>query len=131
MKKWEDVKKDLQNEIKAGVKMVKEGAAVVKKKAGQLTDEGKRQYKIYDLRSRVNEWTAELGAKVYELSSKVGNPMTDTTVRLIITRIRKLEAQITKLEAKPKSASGKTPVRKTAAKTRKGGATGRKTERQS
>jgi len=115
---WENVKKDLQKELKAGMTMVREGAAVVKKKAGQLTEEGKKQYKTYELKSKVHEWIAELGGKVYELSSEVDNPMTDTTVRLIIARIKKLETQITKLEGKPKIVPKKTPL-KTNAKTTK------------
>jgi len=115
---WENVKKDLQKELKAGMTMVREGAAVVKKKAGQLTEEGKKQYKTYELKSKVHEWIAELGGKVYELSSEFDNPMTDTTVRLIIARIKKLETQITKLEGKPKIVPKKTPL-KTNAKTTK------------
>ena len=107
---WDKVKKDLQKEIKAGVTMVREGAAVVKKKAGQFTEEGKKQYKIYELKSKVHEWIAELGGKVYELYSEVDNPMTDTTVRLIIARIKKLESQIAKLEGKPKSEPKKKPA---------------------
>lgn len=116
---WEKVKKDLQKELKAGVTMVREGAAVVKKKAGQLTDEGKKQYKIYELKSKVHEWIAELGGKVYELNATVNNPMNETTVRLIIARIKKLEAQIAKLEGKPKSVPKKKPAKPAARATKK------------
>jgi len=111
---WDNVKKDLQKEIKAGVTMVKEGAAVVKKKAGELTEEGKNRYKIFELKNEVHKWIAELGGKVYELSSKVSNPKTDKTVKSIITRIRKLESQISKLEGKSKIVPKKKSAKLTA-----------------
>jgi len=110
---WGKIKKDLQKEIKEGVAMVKEGAAVVRKKAEELTEEGKRQYKIFELKRKVHEWITELGGKVYELSSKAKNPMSDTTVRLMVGRIKKLEAQIAKLEGKAKA-----PVKKIMTKTK-------------
>ncbi|MEW6738596.1 MAG: hypothetical protein AB1325_01670 [Nitrospirota bacterium] len=87
--------------------VVKEGAAVVKEKAEELTEEGKRRYKIFELKRKVHEWMTELGGKVYGLSSKTENPMRDTTVKLIINRVKKLEAQITKLEGKPKAVAKK------------------------
>ena len=44
---WENVKKDLQKGVKEGLDFLKEGAAIVKVKADELTDEGKKRYKIY------------------------------------------------------------------------------------
>lgn len=96
---WEDVKKDLQK----GLDYVKEGAAAVKVKAGELTEEGKRQYKIYELKKKVQKWISELGGKVYELSSKVENPLQNPSVQMIISRIKKLEMQIAKMEGKAKT----------------------------
>jgi hypothetical protein len=40
---WEKVKKDLRKEIKAGVAFIKEGAATMKKKTEELTEEGKKR----------------------------------------------------------------------------------------
>lgn len=102
---WEKVKKDLQRGIKEGITAVKEGAAVVKGKVEELTEEGKRQYKIYALKTKVQKEIAELGGRVYDLSSKIKNPMLDRKVEAILSRIKKLEAQITKIEGKPKTVS--------------------------
>jgi hypothetical protein len=43
---YQKVKKDVQKGIKEGVHLLKEGAAVVKVKAEELAEEGKRRYKI-------------------------------------------------------------------------------------
>ena len=105
---WEKIKKDLQRGFKEGITVVKEGAVVVREKMGELTVEGKRQYKVYTLKTKVQKEIADLGGKVYDLSAKVKNPMLDKKVKAIITRIKKLEAQIAKIEGKKKLVSKKT-----------------------
>lgn len=115
---WEKVKKDLQKGSKEVMSALKEGATVVREKAGELTDEGKRQYKIYDLKSKVQKEIGELGGKVYDLSSKVKNPMLDTKVKALISKIQKLELQISKIEGNntpgaKKATGAKTPKGRT------------------
>ena len=109
---WESVKKDLQKGLKEGLDFLKEGAAVVKVKAEELTDEGKKRYKVYELKAKVQSKVEGLGGRVYDLSSKNKNPMQDKKVKVIITCIKKLEARIAKLEGKeikkPKKTATKT-----------------------
>lgn len=105
---WEKVKKDLQEGIKDSIEVVKEGAAVVRKKAEELTDEGKRKYNIFDLKTKVHKEISDLGGRVHELSSKVKNPMLDSKVKAILARIKKIETQITKLEGQRKNSKKKT-----------------------
>ncbi len=109
---WEKVKKDLQKGIKEGITFVKEGATVVKEKAEELTEEAKRQYKTFDLKTKVQKEIAELGGKVYDLSAKVKNPMLDSKVKATVARIKKLEALITRLEGKAKPQAKKTATKK-------------------
>lgn len=97
---WEKVKKDIQKGVKEGIGIVKEGAIAVKVKAGELTEEGKRRYKIFELKTKVQRELSELGGRVYDLSSKVKNPMLDKKVKAIVARVKKLEARVTKLEGK-------------------------------
>jgi len=97
---WEKVKKDSQKGIEEGMTVIKEGAAVVKEKAEELTKEAKKHYRIYELKTNFQKWITELGGRVYELSLKGENPMSDVTVKLMLNRIKKLEKQITKLEEK-------------------------------
>ncbi|MEK6589622.1 MAG: hypothetical protein AABZ11_02990 [Nitrospinota bacterium] len=99
---WEGVKKNLKKGIKEGIEVVKGGAVVVKKKAGELSEEGKRRYRIYELHRKVHREMAELGGVIYDLSSKVENPMLSSNVKEIIDRIKKLEEKVKGLEEKQK-----------------------------
>ena len=97
---WENVKKDLQKGLKEGIDYLKEGAAIVKVKAEELTDEGKKRYKIFDLKTKVQKEISDLGGRVYDLSSKNKNPLQDKRIKAIMTRVKKFEARIAKLEGK-------------------------------
>jgi predicted nucleic acid-binding Zn-ribbon protein len=122
---WTKVKKDLQKGVDEGLAFVKEGAAVVMRKAEELTDEGKKRYILYEMKAKVQKEIAELGGHVYDLSAQMRNPMLDSKVKDITARIRRLEAEIQKLEgkqtaAKPavakKTSARKPAVRKTPSK---------------
>ena len=112
MNLWGKVKGDLQKGLEEGITYVREGASVVMKKAEELTEEGKKRYRLYDLKTKVQREITELGGRVYELSAKVGNPMLDSKVKAIKARIKKLEAEIMKLEGIPKAGGTKTTTRK-------------------
>jgi hypothetical protein len=113
---WGKVKEDLQKGLEEGITYVKEGASVVMKKAEELTEEGKRRYRLYELKTKVQQEIAELGGKVYELSGKVRNPMLDSKVKAIKARIKKLETEIMKSEGSPKTNLRKTASRSKAAR---------------
>jgi hypothetical protein len=104
---WETIKKDLQKGLEKGMGGLKKGAIVAQKKAGELTDEGKRQYKIFALKSKVHKGISDLGARVYGLmGTRMKNPALDAKVRDIVSQLKKLEAQIRTLE-KPAKAAGR------------------------
>lgn len=105
---WQKIKIDVRKGIKEGIGIVREGVTVVKTKAGELTEEGKRQLKIYELKTKVQREIAELGGKVYSLNSKMKNPMLDSKVKAVMGRIKKLEAQIVKIEDAKKKAPRRT-----------------------
>jgi len=113
---WEKVKKDLQKGIKDGITIAKEGAAAVRHRAEELTEEGKRRYQIYELKTKVQKEITELGGRVYDLSSSKQNPMLDKKVTAITSRIGKLEKRIEKLEratgAKKKISTGSSAARR-------------------
>ncbi|TAN40549.1 MAG: hypothetical protein EPN25_07355 [Nitrospirae bacterium] len=115
---WVKIKDDLQKGVGEGIAMVKEGASLVKHKAEEVTDEGKRRYQLYELKATVHKEISELGGMVYDLSATVKNPMLNSKVKAIKARINKLELQIHKLEGKPEgkpgstTARGKKPVKK-------------------
>lgn len=105
---WEDVRKDLQKSWKEGLAAVRVGATAVKVKAEELTDEGKRRYHAYELKTRVEKEIADLGGHVYDISGSRRNPLLDPKVKAIIGRIRRLQNQLVKLE----SGSEKKPARR-------------------
>ena len=98
MNLWDKIRRDVQRGIKEGLSVVKEGAAVAREKAEELTAEGKRRYKVFDLKMNVHREMSELGGKVYDLSARVKNPLSDKKVKGIIGKIKKLETQIMTLE---------------------------------
>lgn len=102
---WDKVKKDIQKGLQEGMAFVKEGATVVMEKAEELTEEGKKRYNIFELKTKVQKEITELGGKVYDLSSKRKNPLLDSKVKANILRIKKLELKIDKLEGKTKKAT--------------------------
>lgn len=107
--KWEMIKKDLQEGLEKGIAVMKQGAIVVQKKAEELTEEGKRQYKVLTLKARIHEAITDLGAKVYVLMSspKAKNPALNTGVKDVMVRIKDLEEQISILEGKGSAARPK------------------------
>ena len=118
---WEKVQRDLQKGLTESIAAVREGAAFVRGKAEELTEEGKKQYSIYNLKSKVQKEISGLGGSVYDLSAKVNNPMSDSKVKATIARIKKLETEINKLEGKATTPAKRTvarraPVKKAAPK---------------
>jgi ABC-type glutathione transport system ATPase component len=106
---WEMIKKDLQEGLEKGMAAMKQGAIVMQKKAEELTEEGKRQYKVLTLKARIHEAITDLGAKVYILmsSTKVKNPARNAGVKDVMVRIKDLEEQISILEGKGSAARPK------------------------
>jgi len=100
MNLWDKIRRDVQRGIKEGLSVVKEGAAVAREKAEELTAEGRKRYKIFDLKMKVQREMSELGGKIYDLSARVKSPMADKKVKGIIGKIKKLETQIMKLEGR-------------------------------
>lgn len=97
---WEKVKRDVRKGFKDGIVFIREGVTVVKEKAEELTEEGKKRLKLFDLNTKVQKEMSELGGRVYALDSKNKNPMADKKVKTTIGKIKKLEMQIAKLEGK-------------------------------
>ena len=97
---WEKIKSDIQKGIREGIGIVKEGAIVVRTKAEELTEEGKKRLKVFELKTKVQKDLSELGGKVYAISAKGKNPLLDSKVKALITRVKKAEARIVTLEGK-------------------------------
>jgi hypothetical protein len=111
MSLWNEVKADLERGVKEGIEIIKEGATFVKGKTEELTEEGKRRLKLFELKAKVRKEMTELGGYVYDLKFRVKNPLGDSKVKVVIERIKKLEDQIMKLEGKTKESIKKIPAK--------------------
>jgi hypothetical protein len=107
--KWDTIKKDLQKGFEQGMVAVKKGAIAAKKKAEELSDEGKKQYKIFTLKTKLHEGISDLGARVYTLmGTRAKNPALDAKVRDIVSQLKKTESQIASLERETGAIAKKT-----------------------
>jgi len=123
MIKWDEIKKDLQKGWKEGVVAIKEGMVVVQKKAGALSDEGKKQYKVLSLKTSIQKSIHDLGRRVYTLMASPRTAKTvggDAKVKSIVVQIRGYERQISGLEkeTRPARTAAKRPKKKTSRATR-------------
>ena len=114
---WDQIQKDIGDNLKEGLSIVKEGSEAITQKLEKLTDEGKKKYKVFNLNMKVQDEFARLGGQVYDLIvKKTKNPLSNKQVTSIVSKINKLEAQISKFEGSKES---KPKVKTAAKKTRK------------
>ena len=111
---FDKIKKDVKKGIEEGIAVVKGGATVVSEKMGELTAEGKRQYKMYDLKAKIQSHMTELGGRAYDLLDSKKSPAADGKVKAVYDKIKKLEEQLSKLEGGrgAKAAAPKKPAAK-------------------
>jgi hypothetical protein len=105
MIQWEVIKKDLQKGWQEGIVAVKEGMVVVKKKTGEMTEEGRKQYKILSLKAIIQRSIHDLGKRVYTLMAvpkTAKGVFADDKVKSIVVQIKKYERQIAELEGRPR-----------------------------
>jgi hypothetical protein len=110
--KQEQFKKEMRSDMEKGLAFVKRGVVAFQKMAGELAEEGKRQYAVAATKSKIRDAKRDLGARVYTLLSKAEtqNPALDEGVKGTIARIRGLEEELAKLEVKVASAQPAGPA---------------------
>lgn len=113
---WNKVKRDMRKGVNEGITVLKDGLAFLREKAEELTEEGKKRYRIYSLKARVQKEMADLGGKVYDLQKTRRNPLLDASVQSLIQRIARLEEQIARLEGVAPAPKKTTRPRKTTQK---------------
>ena len=115
---WDQIQKDIGENLKEGLAIVKEGGEAITQKLEKLTDEGKKKYKVFNLNMKVQDEFARLGGQIYDLIVKKSkNPLSSKSVTSIISKINKLEAEISKYEGREIKAKVKTAAKKTRKKT--------------
>ena len=126
---FDKIRKDVTRGIEEGIAVVKEGASAVSEKMGELTAEGKRQYKMFNLKSKIQNQMTVLGGRAYDVLDSKKSPAADDKVKAVFVKIKKLEEQLSKIEggketkaAVPKKSAAKakaTPKKKAQATPKK------------
>ena len=126
---FDKIKADLKKGIEEGIAAVIEGASVVSGKMDEITAEGKIQYKMFDLKSKIQSHMTELGGRAYDVLDRKKSPVADSKIKAVFVKIKKLEEQLRRLEGdkekkaaaprKPKAKTKSAPKKKTQASVKK------------
>jgi hypothetical protein len=95
---FDEIKKDMKKGFKEGIAAVVQGASVVSAKMSELTAEGKRQYKMFELKWKIQSKMTELGGRAYDVLDSKKSPVADNKTKTVYVKIKKLEEQLRKLE---------------------------------
>lgn len=87
--------KKMRNDISKGIK---DGAGTVAKKTGEITDEGQRKLKVFNLKKKIQENMEELGAEIYNAEKKTPGSINNDESMVIFTKISELSQELTTLE---------------------------------
>jgi len=119
------IKKDVKKGLEEGIAAVMQGANVVSLKMNELSEEGKRQYKMFNLHVQIRDQMNELGGIAYSALENGKSLDEDKKIKAIYKKIKKLEWQLSKFDgvhqvkvASPKKTAKKTAPGKTTKKSR-------------
>jgi hypothetical protein len=106
---FEKIKEDLKKGFGEGVSALKEGADSFYGKVDEIKAAAKRQYEIFDLKTKIQDQMTGLGGRVYDVYNSNKSIDEDKKVKAAFARIKKLEWQLSKIEGvqKVKTASPK------------------------
>ena len=110
---FDKIKKDVKKGFEEGFAAVKQGANVVSVKMNELSAEGKRQYKIFNLNLKIQDQMKELGGMTYAVLDSRKSLDENKKIKAAFAKIKKLEWQLSKIGGKRiKAVSAKKPAKK-------------------
>ena len=110
---FDQIKNNLKKGMAEGIAVLKEGANVVSVKMNELSAEGKRQYKIFNLNLKIQDQMNELGGMTYAILDSRKSLDEDKKIKAAFAKIKKLEWQLYKIGGKRiKAVSAKKPAKK-------------------
>jgi hypothetical protein len=114
---FDQIKNNLKKGMEEGIAVLKEGANVVSVKMNELSAEGKRQYKIFNLNLKIQDQINELGGMTYAVLDSRKSLDEDKKIKAAFAKIKKLEWQLNKVGGKKiETAVPKKPAAKAKAK---------------
>jgi len=116
---FDKIRKDMKKGLEEGIAAVMQGANVVSVKMNELSGEGKRQYKMFNLHVKIKDQMNELGEIAYAALESGKSLDEDKKINTAYNKIKKIEWQLNKLTGGPKIkvAEPKKPAKKTVQKT--------------
>jgi hypothetical protein len=110
---FDKISKNLKKGMEEGIAVLKEGANVVSVKMNELSAEGKRQYKIFNLNLKIQDQVNELGGITYAVLESGKSLDENKKIKAAFAKIKKLEWQLSKIGGKRiKTAADKKPAKK-------------------
>ena len=114
---FDKMRNNLKKGMEEGIAVLKEGANVVSVKMNELSAEGKRQYKIFNLNLKIQDQINELGGMTYAILESGKSLDENKKIKAAFAKIKKLKWQLIKIGGKKiKTAAPKKPAKKTAKK---------------
>lgn len=95
---WNKLKGDVSKGLKDGMDKVKEGTEVVAKKAGEVSAEGQRKVKIFNLKRKIQGYMGDLGAAVYDVELDNPGTITDKHAKAVLKQIKAANKELKALE---------------------------------
>lgn len=108
---FDKIKSNLKKGMDEGIAALKEGANTVSVKMNELSEEGKRQYAIFNLTVKIQDQIKELGGVTYAVLDGLKSVDDDKKVKAAYAKIKKLEWQLKKLEGAKKTKAPKPAVK--------------------
>ena len=99
---FDKIKKDVKKGWDEGIAAVMQGANVLSVKMNELSAEGKKQYKMFNLYVKIKDQINELGDIVYSVLESGKTLDDDKKIKTAYNKIKKLQWQLSKLAAVPK-----------------------------
>ena len=99
---FDKIRENLKKGMEEGIAVLREGASVVSVKMNELSEEGKRQYKMFNLNVKIQDQMKEMGGIAYTLIDAGKSLDPDKKLKAVYTKIKKLEWQLSKIEGSKK-----------------------------
>ncbi len=99
--------KEIEDGVKQSINAVKARVTLVVEKADELTEEGKKQYRLYELKHKRQGQFSDLGEKLHKMVAGKKVKIAHGELKTLLSSIDKTNAEIAKLEDKTPTAPGK------------------------
>ncbi len=109
--------KEIEDGVKQSIDAVKAKITLVIEKADELTEGGKKQYRLYELKNRRQGQFSAIGEELHQLVAEKTLRISNQKLKNLLSAIDKTNSEIARLEGKTsKATSRKTPRRTTPVK---------------